>query len=58
MLPWPGTVVWAEIGLFFEQFRVRAQPVEHEDEDIIVDFVDQEPVRFDMAFPGALVVAG
>lgn len=47
-----------QLKLFLEQFRVASESIEHQHEHVAADFVDQQPVRFDVAFPGSRESAG
>ena len=47
-----------QLKLFLEQFRVGSESIEHQHQHIAADFVDQQPVRFDVAFPGPRESAG
>lgn len=40
--------------LQFEEFRMRA--ASFEDEQIIIDFIDKQPIGFDIAFPPACII--
>lgn len=47
-----------QLKLFLEQFRVGSESIEHQHEYVAADFVDQQPVRFDVAFAGSRESAG
>ena len=44
------------VGLFFEEVGVRAEVEKCKDEDVILNFINEEPVGFDVAFGEIFVV--
>jgi len=53
----PGCFLYLLYWNMLEQVRVGAEPVERKHEDVIDQLVHEQPIRFDVAFPGALVLA-